>query len=74
MMPTVRVRPTNEELWGRDERGKRVVRKIYVDERGNRYVSVGKYGMSSPRALVGMDLFADKILTLSYIVERDMAC
>lgn len=71
-LATVRqaVTPNGEELWGKDNKGKRVTRKVYVDESGFKYVSLGKYSMSNPDALVNLDFFVDHIMGFHYLVER----
>ena len=65
------VEPSNEELWGSDNNGRRVTRKVYVDESGFQYVSLGRYGMSNPKALVPLSFFVDHIMSFSYLVERN---
>lgn len=67
----VDVWPTNNELCGVDNSGRRVSRKVYEDYDGNEYVSIGRYAMSNPRALVTLGFFAEHIMSFCYVVERN---
>lgn len=59
----VRMRGTGSRLVGYDKDSGRIVRrKVYVDNKGRRYVRLGAYAATEPDAHVRVEWFCDHIL------------